>query len=96
MASLYAVKLSNISIKRVKAAEPPKPNCTIPIYFEDYTHLEDLPINKILRSYNEFISLTFGNKSQKYDIERIQKVGKVFGINLTLKEIYEEELNPKR
>lgn len=74
----------------------PKPPCTIQIYFEDYGHLESSSVNQILRNYNEFINLTFRNKTQRFDVLRIQKLAKLFGITMTLQDIYDHEFNPKR
>lgn len=38
--------------------------------------MDDHPINQILRKYNEFLSLTFKNKSQYFEILSIHKAYK--------------------
>jgi len=50
--------------------------CTIEISRKDYTHLNQHPINQILRLYNEFLKMTFKNKTPYFDILKIHKVYK--------------------
>ena len=64
--------------------------CTIQIYKQDYTHLDDWETNRLFRDFNTFCQLTFKNKNANYEFPHIKHLAKKFGININTKVILED------
>lgn len=78
------------TLKSLQKKECTYDPCSIKIYKEDYTHLDDCLINNVLQDYNNFVSLTFKNKGGEYDFGNIKRLAKRFGIVINQKALQEE------